>query len=148
MIRETIYSTLKRCIDTLEQLQTEQGLNNQSVRSKTTYSNSQYDYLVHQTETKEMWRLSATPKSGKLSLIDMKYWFRVDNPDVMADPQQPTPFAPTVTVKYVQNRPTGATFSWDFKIMSNLNGFPPPHDVYFKFMFSGTDDVNWTMVKL
>lgn len=148
MIQDTIYSVLKRCIETLEQLQTAQSLDNQSVRSKTTYSSNQYDYLVSQTATIEVWRLSVTPNSGKLSLIDMKHWFRVDNPDVMASPQQPTSTAPIVTVKYVQNRPTGATLSWDFKILSNLYGFPPPHNVYFKFMFSGTDDVTWTMVKL
>jgi hypothetical protein len=100
------------------------------------------------TATTERWRLSVTPNSGKLSLIDMKYWFRTDNPDVMANPQQPTPTAPIVTVKYVQNRPTSATLSWDFNIISNLSGFPPPHNVYFKFMFSGTDDVTWTMTKL
>lgn len=148
MIQETIYSILKRCIDTLEQLQTAQSLNSQSVRSKTTYSSNQYDYLVYQTATIERWRLSVTPNSGKLSLIDMKYWFRLGSPDVMASPQQPTPTASVVTVKYVQNRPTGTTLSWDFKIMSNLDGLPPPHNVYFKFMFSGTDDVTWTMVKL
>lgn len=148
MIQDTIYSILKRCIDTLEQLQTVQSINNQSVRSKTTYSSNQYDHLVNQTATVERWRLSVTPNSGKLSLIDMKHWFRVDNSNVMANPQQPTPTAPIVTVKYVQKRPTGATFSWDFKIISNLSGFPPPHNVYFKFMFSGTDDVIWTMVKL
>ena len=148
MIQETIYSILKRCIDTLEQLQTVQSLNNLSVRSKTTYSTNQYDYLVNQTATVERWRLSVTPNSGKLSLIDMKHWFRLNNPDVMASPQQPSGTAPIVTVKYVQNRPTGATFTWDFKIMSNLAGFPPPHNVYFKFMFSGTDDVTWTMTKL
>lgn len=148
MIRETIYSILKRCIGTLEQLQTAQSLNNKSVRSKTTYSANQYDHHVYMTATEEIWRLSATPKSGKLSLIDMKYWFRVNNSNVMANPQQPTPTAPEVSVKYVQNRPTGATFTWDFLLMSNLTGFPPPHNVYFKFMFSGTDDVTWTMTKL
>lgn len=148
MIQDTIYSILKRCIDTLEQLQTAQGLNNQSVRSKTTYSSNQYDYLVYQTATVERWRLSVTPNSGKLSLIDMKHWFRVDSQDVMASPQQPTSTAPVVTVKYVQNKPTSATLTWDFKIISNLDGLPPPHNVYFKFMFSGTDDVTWTMVKL
>ena len=148
MIQDTPYSILKRCIDTLEQLQTAQGLNNLSVRSKTKYSSNQYDYLVTQTATIERWRLSVTPNSGKLSLIDMKHWFRVDNSDVMASPQQPSATAPVVTVKYVQNKPTSATLTWDFKIISNLSGYPPPHNVYFKFMFSGTDDVTWTMVKL
>ena len=148
MIRETIYSILKQCIDTLEQLQTVQGINNQSVRSKTTYYSNKYDYLVNQTATVERWRLSVTPNSGKLSFIDMKHWFRVNDSNVMANPQQPTPTAPTVTVKYVQNKPTGATFTWDFKIISNLAGLPPPHSVYFKFMFSSTDDVTWTMTKL
>lgn len=148
MIQETIYSILKRCIDTLERIQTVQSLNNKSVRSKTTYSANQYDYHVYMTATTERWRLSVTPNSGKLSLIDMKYWFRTDNPDVMASPQQPTPTAPIVSVMYVQNRPTGATFTWDFLLMSNLDGLPPPHNVYIKFMFSGTDDVTWTMVKL
>ena len=148
MIQETIYSILKRCIDTLEQLQTVQSLNNKSVRSKTTYSSNQYDYLVYQTATVERWRLSVTPNSGKLSLIDMKHWFRTDNPNVMASPQQPTSTAPVVTVKYVQNKPTSATLTWDFKIIINLDGLPPPHNVYLKFMFSGTDDVTWTMTKL
>ena len=148
MIQDTIYSILKRCIDTLEQLQTAQSLNNKSVRSKTTYSANQYDHHVYMTAKQEIWRLSATPKSGKLSLIDMKYWFMVNNSNVMANPQQPTPTAPEVSVKYVQNRPTGATFTWDFLLMSNLAGLPPPHNVYFKFMFSGTDDVTWTMTKL
>ena len=148
MIQETIYSILKRCIDTLEQLQTIQSLDNKSVRSKTTYSTNQYDYQVYMTATQEIWRLSVTPNSGKLSLIDMKHWFRVNNSDVMANPQQPTPTAPEVSVKYLQNQPNGATFTWDFLLMSNIAGLPPPHNVYFKFMFSSTDDVTWTMTKL
>ena len=140
---------LKESIRALESYTGLQSLDYTSLQSKITFSSNLYDASIHQVSTPEIWLLTAKTNSGDNSLIDMKYWYRVGDTDVMADPQMPTPTAPTVSVFHQPLAPlVKGQLQWELGVYSNLAGLPPPHDIYFKFIFKSTDNVSWTLVKL
>lgn len=146
---DNISKDLKDVIRSLESYKLLQSLDYSSVLSKITLSNNQYDKHIYLDSEMQLWRLTAKSVSGKSALIDMNFFFRKGNADVMAYPQRPTPVAPEVSVLINPKAPTTAgELSWEFRITSNLYGAPPPHNVYLKFLFKSTDDVTWTMTRI
>ena len=144
MEQENIESIVKHLEEELLSIKSRQTTNHKSIVSKKTWSSDQYDVYVRMTARDQYYRLTVNSSSGNISAVSMKYFYRWNNPDVMASPYYPQPTAPEVNILMLQQAPSVGTNIYDFRINLPLSGFPPPADVYIKFLFDGTDTFTYT----
>lgn len=144
MERENIESIVKRLEDEMIRIKSRQTTDYKSIVSKKTWNTNPYDVYVRMNARDQYYRLTVHSASGNVSPINMRYFYRWNNPNVMASPYYPQSTAPEVSILTLPKAPSKGTFVWDFRINMPLDGLPPPSDVYIKFLFEGTDDFTYT----
>lgn len=144
--QDSIVSRLKYVRNELENLSATKVFDHQSVVTKNTwFDDSTYDVSVSIAGdfTSRFYKLTATTASGKPALLSFAEFYRFDNPNVMASPyyQQNMPL---VTIDRLDHAPNGNVYEWSYALNSDVD----PHTVYFKFLFTGTDEVTWVWQEL
>lgn len=138
--REDSVSILKADIDTLEKISGKQPTDYLSMVSKLSRSQALYDFsLALSPFQSSQFILSATPTSGQVSGIRMKFYYSWDIPDVMNNAYQHTNM-PGVTLKTLSLPSQGATLRWGFSAESDDSS----HTLYVKVMFTASDEVTWS----
>lgn len=138
--REDSVSILKADIDALEKISGRQPTDYLSMVSKLSSTQALYDFsLAMSPFQSSQFILSATPISGQLSAIRMKFYYSWDAPDVMNNAYQHTNM-PGVTLKTLSLPSQGATLRWGFSAESDHLS----HTLYIKVMFIGSDEVTWS----
>lgn len=148
MQQENIESIVKRLEDEMMRIKSKQTTDYKSIVSKKTWNSNAYDVYVRMNARDQYYRLTIKSVSGDVSAINIKYFYRWNNPNVMAAPHYPEPTAPEVNILTLPQAPSKGTVVWDFRINMPLSGFPPPADVYIKFLFEGTDDFTYTWTQI
>ena len=138
--REDSVSILKADIDALEKISGRQPTDYLSMVSKLSRTQALYDFsLAMSPFQSSQFILSATPISGQLSAIRMKFYYSWDAPDVMNNAYQYTNM-PGVSLYTLSLPSQGATLRWGFSAESDEWS----HTLYVKVMFSASDDVTWS----
>ncbi len=105
-----------------------------------TSSSANYDFMTNvpmmSSKTYKLTFEYETAKHG--AIIDMKLFYRINNSNVMANPELPFwSTAPEILIRYLQEPSTDTKTVWQFIIFNSLG--IANRDVYMKFFFSGTD---------
>lgn len=144
MEQESIESIVKRLEDEMISIKSKQNTDYKSIVSKKTWNTNPYDVYVRMNAVNQYYRLTVKSVSGDVSPINMRYFYRWNNPNVMADPYYRTSAVPEVLILTLPQAPSKGTAVWDFRINMPIYGLPPPADVYIKLLFEGTDDFTYT----
>lgn len=138
--REDSVSILKADIDALEKMSGRQPTDYLSMVSKLSRSQSLYDFSLSLSPFQSsQFILSATPTSGEVSAIRMKFYYSWDAPDVMNNAYQHTNM-PGVSLYSLSLPSQGATLRWGF----NAEADEWSHTLYVKVQFVSSDEVVWS----
>lgn len=137
--RDTFTGRLRKVTQTLEAVSAGQRFNFTSLLTKRSIMPGQYDHALTTATVDTLLKVTATPASGRLALLNLEIRYRVGNPDVLTSPEYDTvnrflvasPVPPTSDGVYVVN----------LRYATNV----VPQTVYFKVIATGTDDFTITM---
>lgn len=128
-----ILSVVKELEEDSKQLKSSQFVGGASFINYTTQSPDSYDFSVTLTAgafaARRITFIPGIP--GKYYIIRPSRFFRLNNPNVMASPQEQTP---TLNVRVFTESPEGG-YSW---IIQAFNGTLSTHTYYVKLYFKGT----------
>ena len=146
--KETITSILKGCIETLENRQTKQVVDYTSIVTKKQNSASSYDYAITTNPgDQKKYLLTVTPNGGKNALITLDWWYSINNTNVVGNPVIFPGNRPSVMVSFIELPMLNTQFRYSFSLDHNSNDTSQLTS-YFKFVFTGTDDITWTMTQM
>ena len=146
--KETITSILKGCIETLENRQTKQVVDYTSIVTKKQNLASGYDYAITTNAgDRKKYLLTATPNGGKNALITLDWWYSIDNTNVIGNPVMFAGNRPSVMTSFVELPIVNAQYRYSF-LLDHSQYDTTQHTSYFKFVFTGSDDVTWTMTQM
>lgn len=144
--QDNIIDRVKRVKNELENISSTKIFDHQSVVTRNSwFGDSSYDVSVSIAGgfTSRFYKLTATTASGQPALLSFAEFYRFDNPNVMASPYYRQNM-PLVAVSRLDHAPVGNVYEWSYALNSDVD----PHTVYFKFLFTGTDDVTWVWQEL
>lgn len=135
-------SDISKNIDEFKSTQPASGKSfvNYSVSSENTY-----DFALTTNVSSKAFRITFTHElPDKYNIVDLSWFVRIDNPNVMANPylSNATPYTTEVCFEAPQ---LGVT-TWILDC-TNLN-YPVPHTFYFKFYFNGTTTGTFSAVSI
>lgn len=134
---ENILTTIKDSTVTLQNGKSTQLLGGKSFVTYVTNSNDPYDYSLSAPASYKAARISFTfdsNASNKFHIVQPTIYYRMDNPDVMADPVILSN-GTSYIMRYFQD---GVSQGQNTYIIQLSHGESGTHTFYFKYFFYGT----------
>lgn len=143
--RPDILDEVKNMIEDVNNFKTTQQSSGRSFVNYSVSSSNSYDFSISVNTSNKAFRLTFTQSEPtKYNIVDLSYFFRIDNSAVMADPYVSN--APPYTVEVVLEKPQLGITTWILDCTNN--NAPTSHTFYFKFYFNGTVDGTFSAVAL
>lgn len=146
--RDTTASVLKKCIETLEQKQSVQKVDYTSIITKKWTSQNQYDFSVDTTAGQiRKFILTVASVSGDKMLLTLDWWYSINNADVINNFVFSQGSQPSVDVSFIELPMIDNSYQFSFVLRHNQYDTDNLTS-YFKFAFTGTDDITWNMTEV
>lgn len=147
---DTIAEYIADISKNIEEFKSTQPASGKSFVNYSTNSSNAYDFSLTTNVYDKAFRITFNDElSGKYNIVDLSWFMRVDNPNVMDNPRLTNNIPYTVQVCY--EAPQLGKTTWildcgnlDFSTYPNVN----THTFYFKFYFNGTTTGTFSAVAI
>lgn len=144
-----ILKDMKRNRQDIDTIQSSQFIGADSIIAYKTNSDEQFDHSITMSSSGQVINLLLTfthQTATAGALLDLKLFYRINNPDVMAQPVPMwLPSMPAIYVRWYKVMPigNGQVTQWRIRCVKNANS--TTFTGYFKFFIDGTDTGQWSI---